>query len=134
MGDLQEELSFYPVYTPVVSYLSSYNTPDIAVVLSEGLLFTEALLSTHSAAGRHVFTFAPSNTRHGRRLQIHVTATARVLQKLASVCGIVPATRIRSKKATLEFDDVVSSFLKYKVNLAGLVSRLEINDSCTGSL
>jgi hypothetical protein len=99
-------------YKELTKDLMTLKIPDLKGLLTEGFWFTETILGWLGRPSTDLYR----HTTHRERilLRIHVGKTLTKLRELRSSCGKRASTNHRSN---VNFADVVSSYIKYKVYL-----------------
>ena len=89
------------------------SSPGLDELLTEGLRFSEAILDNQSVGALQLHQLITPTERF--RLKVHVGLTRGGLVDLTEVCGLEAA--VPENTSQLGLQEIVSSFLKYKVHL-----------------
>ena len=107
-------------YYDLTQHLLTLETSDLQTLLREGRLFAETILDSNTTAAREFSMYADFRDR--TRLVVHTGKTLIKLRRLEAMCGGPTKRNLSSVSRTdLVFEDVVSSFAKYKIHLRNLI-------------
>ena len=104
-------------YKDLTDHLMKLQTTDLIGLLSEGLRFSSIIMDwlNDNTADLHLHTTVSQKVR----LRVHVGKTLTMLKELQFSCSL----KVEFSSGTeVSFENVVSSFIKYKVYL-GIYSR-----------
>ena len=121
LARVQENYSGPLNYFDLAQALLTLEASDFGTMLREGKRFAETILDSESDAAKEFYKFADYTDRAS--LLRHVGVTLLNLNRLEARCG-GGRREVRSTNTNLQFEDVVSSFTKYKIHLRNLIRDL----------